>query len=293
MLSSNHMRSTGLYRTSHLKQGGTGIISDIQHVSDKIFKLRPKILNDFVIDKGDLIITNLDVCRIPVFGLYEKLLNVLTFGQMKKKMIKRGYDKLYHMYLEFTLSDGSIWSLEKNQRVNVIKGTQSNRKGSECRHVKYGKKTLKNFIETSEKANIKDFYTYNFFEANCQRFVENLLNTNGVTVLDKFIVQNISDLAPRYVRLMAKPLLSTAAVLDFLQRGGADDEKKEEGKTQDELDFDALFSDSALEEQRIRDEAFRREQDEMLADIRHRRRLIRRAAKGIFENAPHKGGRYD
>jgi hypothetical protein len=225
MQSSNHLRSTGLYtnnNTNFINQSGIGILSDIQDVSDKIFKLRPKILNDLILDKGNLIIKSIDVCRVPIRDIWQKFINVLSFGQIKRNMKAKGFDKLYHMYLQFNLSDGTIWSVEKNQRVNVIKGSKSTRPGSECRNMIYGKKTLEDFLLTTEKANIKNFYSYDPFLNNCQRWITSLLNTNGVHILDDFVAQDIEKLAPSYIKFISVPVLGLAAVLDFIQRGGHD-----------------------------------------------------------------------
>lgn len=205
---------------------GDGIVDWARGIKDKftkkVLETRPKILNDLLKREGDKTITKIEVCRNPISGVFEKTLNVLTFGKLKREMKKKGYDRLYHLYLVIYLENGSVYSLEKNQRVNVIKGKT---KGECMGPMNYGKETLTSFINDAEKRNIPGFYRYNAFKDNCQKWVYDLLNSNGVSNFNDFILQDVDKLAGKYVKTLARKITDVAGVFDFAFRGGANESK--------------------------------------------------------------------
>ena len=193
---------------------GSGVISNIKAKLNR----RPKILNDLLKSKGDQKITNIEICRIPITSMFQKLLNLATLGKMRKKMKSLHYDKLYHLYLVVHLVDGSVYSIEKNQRVTVLKGKKQ---GGECRAMWLNsKKTLRQFIETAEKLKIPGFYVYRMATTNCQHFIASLMNANGIRKFNKFILQDVEKLAPGYIKKIANVITDTVAVGDLIIKGG-------------------------------------------------------------------------
>lgn len=203
-------------RTSVDFQGG-GILQD---GFNRIFVDRPKVLNDLLEAEGDQIVTKVEVCRNPIKGIYENLLNVFTFGQLKRMMKEKGYDNLFHLYMILTLENGKVFSFEKNERVNVIVGKKI-KPDSECMPpLIYGKETLREFIVDAENKKVEGFYRYDSFKDNCQKWVRTIMNANGITQFDNFISQDVEELAPRYIRLIARGITDIAGVLDFIKKGG-------------------------------------------------------------------------
>jgi hypothetical protein len=204
---------------------GDGIINFVRGIKDKIgnkikgtvLRSRPKILKKLLESKGNQTIIALQVCRQPVSKNAERFLNFLTFGKMKKEMQKLGYDRLFHLWMILYLSDGSVYSLEKNERVNVVNGS----KGGECTpKINYGKETLNKFILDAEEKNIDGFYQYSMFKNNCQKWIRDIMNANGITQFDNFIMQDVNNLAPKWVKHFANVVTDVAGAVDFTKRGG-------------------------------------------------------------------------
>ena len=158
-------------------QSGDGFKTFVQGIPNSL-TTRPKILNDLLNDKDDVLIKSLYVCRQPIYKIFEMGLNILTLGQLKEQMKRLGYDNLYHLYLIINFEDGSQHFIEKNQRVNTGKYVKQDEE--ECTQPIPFNKTLKDLIETAEARRIPGFYRYNAFSDNCQRFAYDVMNSNGI-----------------------------------------------------------------------------------------------------------------
>lgn len=182
----------------------------------KVLEGRPRILNDLLKREGNKTLARVEVCRVPVNPMLVKMLNAATLGGFKRILKTRGYDAVYHLYMVVYLADGTVYSLEKNQRVNVRKGKLRGK----CFGLPYGKKTLSEFILAAENRNIPGFYRYSAFRDNCQKWVKDIMNSNGITKFDEFILQDVSQLVPKWVERVANRVTDTAGVADYLIRGG-------------------------------------------------------------------------
>lgn len=209
---------------NRMNMRGDGIMNSLllnpfisTQITKKMLDVRPRILNDLLRKYGQLNIQKIEICRKPIVNAFRKILNFVTLGKLNREMSKLGYDDLFHLYMVVYLSDGSIWSLEKNQRVNVTKGKIS---GGECKSINYGEKNLGDFITTAERMNIPGFYRYNAFKDNCQKWIKDILNANDITSMDTFILQNVSTLAPNIVKNISQGITDVAGVADYVMRGG-------------------------------------------------------------------------
>jgi hypothetical protein len=203
---------------------GDGIF---EFIGDKVKKFktalygRPKVLNDVMESTKGVPVVGISVCRKEIPSTISKLLNILSFGMLKKKMQALGYDKLFHLYSVFHLSDGRIILIEKNERV-VVSQNPKEREGAECTAIKKMSdgKDIKSYIEILEAADVKDIYKYASFSTNCQHFQRNLLNTNGIFDFDEFVSQNVSELVPNVIKKIANFTTGLAAGVDVIKRGG-------------------------------------------------------------------------
>jgi len=199
---------------------GDGVIGDLK---DKFIKKflgsRPRIINDLIKTEGKAIISTVEVCRAPITPIFEKLLNTLSFGMLKRKMKERDYDKLFHLYVILHLSNGSVYRIEKNQRMNIIKNPKKSNE-TVCKSTVAPNINFETFITAPERVDMKDLYRYSGFKYNCQDYVKRLLNANGITQYDNFILQKVKDLAPSYLQKIARGITDIAGVADHLYRGG-------------------------------------------------------------------------
>lgn len=217
-----HRSKTAGVITNELQ--GEGIISYLKGLKAKFDKKlledRPKVIDDLLIKEGDQIITKIEVCRNPISGKFSEGLNVLTLGRLKSVMQKMGYDKLFHLYMILTLANGKVYSLEKNQRINVYEGKKLKSNGDCAPSLEYGKETLREFIMDTEAKNIKNLYRYNAFKDNCQKWVYDNLNSNGITQFNDFVLQDVSQLAPSFLERIARGVTDVAGYVDYAIRGG-------------------------------------------------------------------------
>ena len=184
---------------------------------------RPKNLTNVLTKDGNQTIVRLEVCRKPIHRFNMATLNALSFGSIKRKMEQLGYDNLYHLYLIIQLSNGKIYRLEKNHRV-VVTDLGSYQSKGDCLSLVYpeNNKTLNDFIITAEERKISGFYRYSFKD-NCQKFLYDLLNSNGISKFNNFILQDVSDLAPSYIKTFVKGVTGIAGLADYIYHGGSND----------------------------------------------------------------------
>jgi hypothetical protein len=201
-------------------QKGSGIIDFVKDpfkwLTKRTLDARPRILNELLKKEGTQIITNIQICRVPVQSIFIKLINLFTFGMFNKALQKMNYDTLFHLYMVVTLANGRIYSIEKNQRVNVIIG----KKDGDCKGINYGVKTLNNFILDAEDLKISGFYRYDAFKDNCQKWIFDIMNSNKLAMFNDFILQDVGSLAPELFKKFSKKITDVAGITDFVLRGG-------------------------------------------------------------------------
>ena len=198
---------------------GSGVFGDMQSSFIKKFlENRPRVINDLISKFGANDIIKIQVCRVAVKPLWEKLINAMSFGVLRERMRERDYDKLFHLYVIIHLDNGDRYRIEKNQRMKIIKDPVISER-TECLPIDV-KINLAEFLVAPEQVDMKNLYRYNAFSENCQNYVRRLLNANGITQFDDFIMQNVKDLAPGVVQSIARGITDIAGVADYIRSGG-------------------------------------------------------------------------
>lgn len=191
-------------------------------ITDRFLERRPSPITRFLKRHGDKRITSIQICRTPVQSVVTKLLNILTFGKMKKTMEKLNYDEIFHLYSVLTLSDNSKYVLEKNHRVMVSEYKENTNKKKECINLNMTfRPTVKQLIERGEKGGM--VYRYSAHKYNCQRFLIQLFGSNGMlhSKVREFILQDADKLLrPGIIRHLAQKATDTAGIVDTVVRGG-------------------------------------------------------------------------
>lgn len=202
---------------------GQGIIGDAFNklsswVSGKLSEI-PKPVKDLLAKHGNKQIVNISVCRKPVQSYVRALLNIATLGKFREEQQKLGYDKVFHLYMNITLNDGSVVGLEKNERVGVKYGGFDTT-GGECRSVP-AKINLTEFFKKGEEHSGGGFWRYSGYKDNCQKWVNDLLVGNGITALSSFVLQNVEQLITNpTVRKLAVGITDLAGIADWALKGG-------------------------------------------------------------------------
>jgi len=170
---------------------------------------------------GNKKIVELSVIRTPINSLIKKVLKGLG-GNFK-------YDELFHLGLIAEVEGGKKIILEKNETINIDDKFKSS-KDSEYMKVPYNRNiTLNELVNNSMKLWIPGykFYEYNYKDNNCQIFVSRLLKGSDLLTddLQKFIMQDVSDLLGSKAGKVANFVTDIAGVFNKITGGAIEGEK--------------------------------------------------------------------
>lgn len=161
----------------------------------EVSKVMPKAIAEYLQANGQQRIAKMEVCRVPIPSAISFLGNLLTLGQYNDAMKQYGYDSFFHLYLIATFDNGSVLSIEKNQRAQL--GGNPNREGAMCLPVMTyvpDSLTLQELFDHAiAQLPEQRLWYYDAISQNCQRFVEDLLWCSGLlnSRLRMFIEQNV------------------------------------------------------------------------------------------------------
>lgn len=157
--------------------------------------------------------------RTPVSKILTGLLNVASKGEFNKKLETTEYDKLYHLYLEFTLQSGKKILLEKNEVINMMLSTK--RPKEEIKVISSYPRNLNinSIMRNTQNSMGSNFFLYDASKNNCQDFIVNVLRSNGIgNDLDiSFIKQNTTFLFNSNLRKIANTTTTIGARIDTLK----------------------------------------------------------------------------
>jgi hypothetical protein len=184
---------------------------------------------------GHNTIVSIRLGRTPLPDTIYTALNVLSFGQFQKLLNRSPYDDLYHLFSIVQLSSGNTLILEKNQAINlhIIQNTY-NPKGTEWIDVPIPHPDIqfKTLLDNTQSALGKDFFIYNSISNNCQRFILEMLKSNGLLTeqLQIFIYQDVKTLFNKlkYLQPLVDTLTDLGTKIDILQKGSGRKKKIDE-----------------------------------------------------------------
>jgi hypothetical protein len=132
---------------------------------------------------GHLRITNITIFRRPIMNEIMTIMNVITMGEATKRLKESEYDKLFHLGCLIQLENNKIIEVDKQQTIKIREfKTREITKNNEYMEVPITNvKTLGQLIHnTINKMGEKRFYEYDGRKINCQDFMINLINANGL-----------------------------------------------------------------------------------------------------------------
>lgn len=174
----------------------------------------PKSVRNVLKQYGTANITGIRIRREPLSGVAEGLLQAITLGKWKE--IKGNIDEFYHLFA-ILYTDKGQFLLEKNETVILKKGTFPLKKGTQEMAVSMVQSVpLAEFIDkTVKRMGLTDYTTYEGFSLNCQNFLLNHLQANGLITpqLREFIYQDTKQLierTPSFSRWLGKAVTDLA-----------------------------------------------------------------------------------
>lgn len=210
---------------------GKGAIKDI-------IKKEPLIVTKFLELHGDKKVVSIQVCRTPITRSIKKFVNFLQGGNLSEVEKKYSYDDIYHLFMIVELDDGEKYRMEKNTRVRIAKASpQSTQKEgtafvanyrdnlhdkSICKPPTKTKMTLNELIRKGEARGQPGFWRYSAHKNNCQKFIKDILNANGIYKYNSFIYQNAKDLLPKGgIRNVLQLTADALALAERIYSGGS------------------------------------------------------------------------
>lgn len=206
---------------------GAGIIDVLRSIPQRIAGFikgpragAPPVIRRALSDFGNQFIVRMRVCRTPIHGMVDRILNLISTGEYAKQKAKLRYDQIFHLFLVLELQNGKVFRLEKNATVNfgTFHGTPSGLLVPLTKRI-----TLAEFLnKPAEKIGAK-FWQYDTVN-NCQYFVKTLLDVAGLNSLElnSYVVQDakaIFSTSPQYVPLFTNAIANLGARADILVQG--------------------------------------------------------------------------
>lgn len=202
--------------------------------------LPPQVSNNLA-RFGDLVVSNVRICRVPIQGAINSIFNFLTGGKWDSIKKQVGYDTLFHLYMLFDVGTTTL-VLEKNQVVRLSEYPPTGK--GECKNINFPSVNLNTMIKnTINKMGMGDFLRYDPFSRNCQDFILNVLQANGASTpeLQNFILQPVDEIVkklPGFVAPIAKGLTDIAGYIDTRLQNSVNsiDGRQEENASNNQAD---------------------------------------------------------
>ena len=174
---------------------------------------------------GQEIITSITLRRNPVSHLITGAMNAVSLGSFQKKLDEQPYDELFHLAM-LVQTDKTKFLLEKVERVNVTSSV-GNPQGLETLPCPLNGKEITIFDlinNTKEKMGKTSFLDYDPVSNNCQVFLMNVLDANGLlNAENKDWVKQDTEILFKNNKVLAKvskKLTDIGASANVLLKGG-------------------------------------------------------------------------
>lgn len=238
---SNHMKA--LY--SNIEEGG--ILNPVSFIKDRIsgftkgkrYDYSPSV-RDYLAKNGNNRIIDIQLYRTPLQKWITKVLNGMSLTQFNNEMKKRGFDEMYHLFIKVRFQ-GGFARIEKNEVIEIQDWNPKYEtdQNAQTMHIQMDNNilnrdngdgtfgiTINSLLNDTRKA-IGDelYFMYDPFENNCQNFIINILNFNGLLDINPkakdFIYQDITGLDKQlpFTHTIAKGITDLGAKVNILLKG--------------------------------------------------------------------------
>lgn len=184
---------------------------------------------------GKLPIIEIEIIRTPISGMINTIFNALSLGKWEQLKKKFGYDKFFHLAMKTVvkLPDGKTKDIfiEKEEAPVIHTRYKENPQTERFKLTNYfrGTQTIKGMLdETLRKIGNHNFFRYEAFTINCQRFLMDILKSNELLTpeAEEFIYQPLDELVqelPQYVRGTAKAITDLGGIFSKLTGRGEEE----------------------------------------------------------------------
>lgn len=223
-------------------QDGDGIIDTVKAVVKRVKdvwhgvrKTASPSIRKFTAANGEAKITRIVVGRQPITPAVDKIASWISGGRWDANKKSLQYDKMLHLFMIVTLSNGKTIHLEKNHLPEISHNTSPGRDSMDAGSP--AGITWNMMLAGAEKAagGPEKLWVYDSITQNCQYFVRAVLKACGLLTpaLEKFVMQNAAAVIEGlpWFEKVARKLTDTANVLDVARNGAGKKKPVEEHKT--------------------------------------------------------------
>jgi hypothetical protein len=219
-----------------LRSGYNFIKSGVQRVRDVMSGVRSHAspsVRAWLEKHGEDEITDIKICRKPIFSLIEKLANLLSSGQWELNKKALSYDKLMHLFVLFQVWDGKTprenaktYKIEKNHIVEIKSASWATDSSTQTVPLKANTAlTMNKLLMNAEKqVGAQKLWVYDARSQNCQYFVKWLFHLSGIgwnSTIESFVMQDAKKVLDGMGLLgkVAKVVTDVANVADVAMNG--------------------------------------------------------------------------
>ena len=143
---------------------------------------------------GNEPILKIGIGRVALSKTTLFLLNVVSLGELNRKLKDSTYDKLFHLFMIIETSRGQFL-LEKNEVISLSKKKIPPK--SEIINVTIPNGlTLNSILEKTKQMMKQNYFTYSGRDNNCQFYIYNILKSNHIITQEneQFVLQDTQQL---------------------------------------------------------------------------------------------------
>lgn len=191
---------------------------------------------------GNLPILSMQIFRTPLSSKVNMFLNALSFGKLNAIKKKYGFDDFFHLALVCNLGSKNIMC-QKNSVVDITEAYKD-KENTEVFNVDMMGKTFTindMLSKTRSRLGDKAFFEYDMLSHNCQHFVANLLESEGIFNPDvkAFVYQNISEIIkeiPAFSKYLIRGTTDLDAIINKITGGTLPHQDLEGGGMEEQFD---------------------------------------------------------
>jgi len=206
---------------------GKGVVKNIVDTVIQGIRLNyPPREREYLKKLQNINIKNIAICRTPVEGAYQMILNLLTNNDLDKQKKLLGYDDVYHLYMIAVLENGQNVLIEKNEVINIepYKNQYKAPAKKDIMVISVNKSIdIPTMMNNAANKVGDEFFKYHTVSNNCQLFLNSILNHNGLNnnQLKSFIMQDAASLMKNHPLLtkISKTATDIAALFHRIRFG--------------------------------------------------------------------------
>jgi len=128
---------------------------------------------------GDERIKSLVIKRSPVTSAITGAINAISMGKFNRRLAKKDYDTLFHLFLEIITETGRKFLIEKNEAINFEKSPADRKDTEQFVVSNVPDITINDMLNNTRKSMGKAYFKYDATKNNCQDFILGIFKANG------------------------------------------------------------------------------------------------------------------